>query len=187
MTLNIDQFKARLAQGGARPNLFRVMINFPQGISNETLLAETSFLCKGASLPPSTITEIEVPYRGRKIYIAGDREYEPWSTTFINDNNFRIRDAFEEWINIINDGVENIGLTDPSAYQVDMEVEQLNKAGDPVKRYIMRNAWPMSVSAIDLSNDSQGEIEEFEVEFRYDRWDPQSITQAAQGPQAAGI
>ena len=48
-------------------------------------------MCKMASLPGSTIAPIEVPFRGRKLQIAGDRTFDPWSITVINDTDFGVR------------------------------------------------------------------------------------------------
>ena len=174
---SIDAFKTALRGGGARANQFKVIINAPAlepaiGLD----LSRTSFLVRAASLPAMTLGEIAVPFRGRSIYIAGDRSFdETWSTTFLNDTDFMIRNAMERWSNGINDLEDGTGAKFPSNYQVDLEVEQRDRDDEILKRYIFRNAWPTSVSSIDLSADASDAIEEFEVTWRYQRFDVSGV------------
>lgn len=167
--LGVDDFKSKLVGGGARPNLFKATINFPAIAGGEVEL--TSFLIKGAQLPASTIGTINVPFRGRQVLIAGDRTFEPWTITVINDTDFKVRNAFERWMNAINQHRMNTGLTNPVDYQADMQVAQLNKAGDEVKVYNFRGTFPTAVSAIDLSYESTDAIEEFTVELQVQYWE----------------
>lgn len=168
MSLNIDDFKSKLVGGGARSNLFRATVTYPGFAAGDIEL--TSFMCKSAQLPASTIETIEVPFRGRQLKIAGDRTFEPWSITIINDTDFAVRNAFERWMNGVNGHEENTGLTNPTDYKADMIIEQLDKTGVAVKRYDFKGAFPSSVGAIDVSYDTENEIEEFEVEIQYDYW-----------------
>lgn len=167
--LNINDFKAKLIGGGARNNLFKVTVNFPAFAGGSSEL--TSFLVKAAQLPSSVVAPITIPFRGRQLQVAGDRTFEPWSITVINDVGMEIRNAFERWVNNINNNANNTGLTNPSSYTVDMQVAQLNKAGEETKKYIFRGCWPSNVSAIDLSNDSENTIEEFGVELQVLYWE----------------
>ena len=123
----IDDFKANLIGGGARHNQFRVTITPPPGIAIGIDVRRSSFLAKASNLPGQTLGEIPVPFRGRNIYIAGDREFETWSTTFINDTDFKVRIAMERWMNGINDLVENTGVSTPAEYSADLFVEQLDR------------------------------------------------------------
>ena len=151
---NIDDFKANLLGGGARANQFRVTINPPTGISIGLLSRRTSFMVKTSSLPAMTLGEIAIPFRGRQIFIAGDRTFaDTWSTTFINDTDFMIRNAMERWSNGINDLANNTGVIDPADYQTDLSVEQLDRDDQVLKSYIFRSAWPTSVGSIELSYD----------------------------------
>ena len=167
--LGVDDFKSRLTGGGARANMFKVTCNFPAYAQGNTEF--TSFMCKGAQLPGSIIAPIEVPFRGRKLIIAGDRTFEPWSITVINDGEFVVRDSFERWMNGINQHNENTGLSDPVDYQADLIVEQLRRDGTVSKTYDIRGAFPSNISAIDLSADSENTIEEFTVEFQLQYWE----------------
>ena len=167
--MSVDDFKAKLQGGGARPNLFRVICNFPTFAGGDVEL--TSFLCKAASLPASVIANIDVPYRGRMVKFAGDRTFEPWNLTIINDNNMSIRNAFETWMNAICEHQGNVGILNPSDYMVDMAVEQLDRQENVVKRYDIRSAFPANVSAIDLAYDTNDTIEEYTVEIQYNYWE----------------
>ena len=164
----IDDFKAKLIGGGARGNLFKATVTFPSYAGGDTEL--TQFMCKAASLPASIIGQVDVPYRGRQLKVAGDRTYEAWSLTIINDTGFEIRDAFERWQNGMATHKSNIGLTNPADYTTDMLVDQLDRNGSTIKQYTFRGAWPTNISAIDVSNDSADAIEEFSVELAYQYW-----------------
>ena len=165
---SINDFKANLIGGGARANQFRVTITPPPGIAIGLDVRRTSFMCKGTNLPAQELTPIEVPFRGRKIYIAGDREFaETWTTTFINDTDFMVRNALERWSNGINDLALNTGVIDPADYQTDLTVEQLDRDDTILKTYILRNCFPVSIDAIDLSNDAVDAIETFAVNWKY--------------------
>ena len=175
---SINDFKANLIGGGARANQFRVTITPPPGIAIGLDVRRTSFMCKGTNLPAQELTPIEVPFRGRKIYIAGDREFaETWTTTFINDTDFMVRNALERWSNGINDLALNTGVVDPADYQTDLTVEQLDRDETILKTYILRNAWPTtSGSAIDLSMDTESTVEEFTCSWRYQHFEPSGVS-----------
>ncbi|MAI17199.1 MAG: hypothetical protein CMH04_00890 [Marinovum sp.] len=172
--LGVDDFKSKLVGGGARANLFKATINFPGYAGGDVEL--TSFMCKGAGLPASVIAPITIPFRGRQLQIAGDRIFEPWTITVINDTNFAVRNAMERWMNGINEHTANTGLVNPVDYQADMIVEQLNKAGDSVKRYDLRGLFPTNISQIELSFDAENQIEEFQVEFQVQYWESGTTT-----------
>ena len=176
---NIDEFKANLLGGGARANQFSVTITEPSGITIGLDVSRTSFLVRSASLPGMTLGEIAVPFRGRTIYLAGDRTFEDtWTTTFLNDTDFSIRNAIERWSNAINDLVDGRGVSNPKDYQTDLTVKQLDRSGDPpegLKSYIFRNAWPTAISAIDLTSDTADAIEEFDVTWRYQHFEASGV------------
>ena len=167
--LSVDDFKAQLKGGGARPNLFRVTVNFPGYAGGNAEL--TSFMVRASQLPGSNVTQIDVPFRGRVLKVAGERIFDPWTVTVINDTDFAVRDAMERWSNGINSHAANTGLTNPSDYQADMFVEQLDKDGTVLKRYDFRGAFPTVVTPIDLAYDANGVIEEFSVEFAVQYWE----------------
>ena len=167
--LGVDDFKSKLIGGGARANMFRVTCNFPGFAQGDSEIA--SFLIKGAQLPSSVIAPITVPFRGRQLQIAGDRTFEPWSVTVINDVQMEVRNMFERWMNGINQHNANTGIANPTDYQADMIVEQLDKEGNVTKSYTFRGTFPTNISAIDLSYDSENTIEEFTVELQVQYWE----------------
>ena len=173
----ISDFKGALIGGGARPNLFEVeLTTLPAGISWNS--SDFSYMCKAATLPASNIANIDIPFRGRTFKVAGDRTIDTWTVTIINDESFNLRDAFEEWTDLIAKLENNMGATDPEAYMVNAKVYQLGRGSTPnaksnsgsansvLKEYEFYNIWPSTVAAIDLSYDSTDTIEEFTVDFQ---------------------
>jgi len=172
---SIDEFKSNLIGGGARANQYRVIITTPPAITTGLDINRASFLVKATSLPGQTIGEISVPFRGRNLYLAGDREFEAWTTTIINDTDFMIRNAMERWLNGINDLDANTGLTNVSDYTADITVEQLDRDDNILKAYTLKNCWPTGVTQIDLSYDTANEIETFDVTWRYTSFSPSAV------------
>lgn len=181
----LSDFKSKLVGGGARPNLFECEIKFPPGlgISEDE---DYRFLIKAASLPASNINVIDIPFRGRNLKIAGDRTFDPWTITVINDTNFKIRDAFEKWMNFMNRHDDNAGVITPVAYQTDMKVHQLGRGTvsgtngalptttdqiPVLKSYKFYGTFPTAVSAIELSYDNADAIEEFSVDLQVQWYD----------------
>jgi len=184
----IDRFKSRLSGGIARPNLFEVVLTFPEGVvdpSVNDLESKVRFLVKGAALPASTVTPINIPFRGRNLKIAGDRTFDVWTVTVINDTDFAIRGSFERWMNSIAKVSDNSGNTNRVDYQTDAIVHQLGRApvtgagsaqdsavDQPILRsYQFHGIWPTNISAIALSYDNTDAIEEFDVELQVQWWE----------------
>ena len=172
----IDDFKANLLGGGARANQYRVTITPPSGIAIGLDVRRASFLVTASNLPAQTLGEIAIPFRGRQIYIAGDRTFDDaWTTTFMNDTDFMVRNAMELWMNGINDLAEATGVTALADYQTDLQVEQLDRDDTILKSYIFRSAWPTSLSAIELTNEQADAIETFDVTWRYQHFEASSV------------
>ena len=163
----IDQFKAQLTGGGARANQFRVILNTPPGIATGLPLGTSSFFIKSASLPGQTIPEVTVNFRGRQLFLAGDRTFETWTTTVLNDTDFAIRNGMERWMNGINDLDTNTGISDVRLYTADMIVEQLDRDDRVLKKYTLTSCWPQAIAPIELSMDTVSEIETFDITWRY--------------------
>ena len=197
----LDSFKGRMVGGGARPNLFECELYFPEAAipsdtTRDELTDKSRFLVKAANLPASNVAAINVPFRGRNLKVAGDRTFDIWTITVINDVDFQIRTAFERWMNLFNKHEDNAGLTNPTAYQKDMFVRQLGRSGisgntpssntqvPVLKQYRFYGTFPTAVSAIDLSYDSSDTIEEFTVDLQvqwYDAIGADGITQLGTG------
>ena len=184
----INDFRSRLVGGGSRPNLFECELSFPDGLGI-TPDDDFRFMIKAAQIPASTISTIPVPFRGRTLKISGDRTFDPWTITVINDTNYKIRNAFELWMNFMNRHDDNAGVITPAAYQREMKVYQLgrgtvNEGGAsggnlpstgsnmPVlKTYKFYGCWPSDISPMELSYDNSDTIQEFSVTLQYQWWD----------------
>lgn len=165
---DISQFKAQMIQGGARANQFRVEITFPQVVSlGNAAGRKLEFLAKSAQLPASNVAEVEVMYRGRPVYFAGERTFAPWTIDVYNDNDFTVRNAFEQWVDSIQNAENTNGIQSPALYQVDMSVIQTDRNDREVKRYIFKDAFPIEVGQIQLDWETNNQIEIFPVTFRY--------------------
>jgi len=173
---NISDFKAKLAGGGARSNQFKVTMPFPGYASVGGEIEDLAFLCKATSIPSMEIANINVPFRGRAIKIAGDRTIPNWSVTVYNDTNFRLRNAFERWQNGINNMSDNEGLTNPVDYQVDAFLDHLDRNGNTIKSYTLRGVYPTAIASIPLDYDEKTVIEEFEVTLEYQFFDTNTTT-----------
>lgn len=177
---SIAEFKAQMIGGGARPNQFRVEIVFPQYVTLGVVAGQRAqFLCKAAQLPASTIETLPVLYRGRPVNFAGERTFQPWTVTIYNDTTFGIRNALEQWQSGIQNYNTTLGRTNPTDYQVDLNVHQLDRNGATIKSYKFVDAFPTGISAIGLDFETQNAIEQFDVEFTYNFFT--SATGAASG------
>ena len=173
---NITEFRSRMTGGGARSNLFEVEITFPEniGISESSVSDKVPFLVKAAEIPASNLGNIPVPYRGRVLPIAGDRTFDPWTVTVINDTDFLIRDAMEKWSNSINDIQTAQGTINPEVYQKSARVFQKSREGvgpsdteKDLRIYKFEGIYPNVVSSIPLDFGATDQIEEFQVTFNY--------------------
>jgi len=168
----ITGFKSKLAGGGARPNLFEVELAFPDALNIDNDVKEKSrFLVKAASLPASNIAPIDINFRGRILKVAGDRTFDTWTITVMNDVDFAIRNAFELWMNQINKLSDNTGTTNPAEYQPDAYVHQLDRDGSTLRTYKFHDVFPTNISAQDLSYETTDTIEEFTVELQVQWWE----------------
>ena len=173
---NINDFKARLAGGGARANQFKVTMPFPgyAAVGGET--SDLAFLCQATSLPGMTLTNVAVPFRGRVLNIAGDRTFNPWSVTVMNDTDFKLYRAMERWMNGINNMTDNEGIANPADYQVDGFVDHLDRNGSTLKSYTYRGLYPEVLANIPLNYATNDTIESFDVTFRYQYFETDTTT-----------
>ena len=164
---NITDFKAKLAGGGVRANQFKVTMPFPgyAQVGGET--EELAFLCSATTVPAFSVGEVPINFRGRPIYVAGDRSFDTWSITVLNDTNMKLRNAFERWQNGINNMSDNEGLTNPADYQTDAFVDQLDRNGNNIKSYTLRGCFPTSIGSIDLSYEPTTTVQTFGVTLRF--------------------
>ena len=171
MAFNVNEIRSQLTLGGARQPLFQVVFNNP---ANSVADIKVPFMVKAAQIPASTLGTIQVPYYGRKIKLAGDRVFDAWTVTVINDEDFLIRNAMEQWSNQIQTHQGNLrsfGGASPSLYKAQAQVTQFSKTGVPIRTYNFNGIYPETISNIDVSWESTDAIEEFSVTFQYDYWE----------------
>jgi len=194
---SLSQFKSALIGGGARPNLFEVELTFPTGINqlvqadggSEFDLENFKFMCKAAALPASNVASIDVPFRGRTLKVAGDRTFDTWTITVINDESFSHRRSFEAWMQNIAQYSDHTGLTDPGDYMATAVVRQLGRGSvnresgtgsggnaEVLAQYKFFDIFPTNIAAIDLSYDTSDTIEEFTVEFQIQFFAPEPVS-----------
>lgn len=171
MAFNIQDIRSQLTAGGARNALFQVTIQNPvNGLGD----LKIPFMVRAAQIPASTLGTVEVPYFGRKIKLVGDRTFEPWTVTVVNDEDFLIRNALENWSNAMNSLQGNLrttGSASPLNYKAQAQVTQYSKTGVPLRTYQFNGIFPTDIAAIDLDWNSTDQIEEFQVTFQYDWWE----------------
>lgn len=164
--MSILNFKSSLLGGGARANQFRVTLNFPSFVNGAAAAGnKAQFLVEAASLPGQSIGVATVMYRGRPVKLAGERNFDNWQITVINDNDFDLHNAFESWMETINSKEQNTGQVNPLQYTVNMNVEQLNRNGATMKKYTINDAWPVAISPIQLAFGQNDDVERFTVDF----------------------
>jgi len=166
--MDISQFKGLLGAGGARPNQFRVLLTFPQLVGAN--IGEASLLVTGAALPASNVNPTLLQYRGREVKLAGERIFDPWTITVVNDTEFKLRRPFERWMNLMNNLVTNRGETRPSSYQTEITVTHLDRNDVPLQTYVLADAFPINMSEIALQYGQNDVVEEFTVTFQYQHY-----------------
>ena len=178
MAFSVTEFKSNLRQGGARPSLFNVEFQYPSTLTTiPSPINQAAFLVKATTIPASTIGSYDVFYHGKTIHVAGDRSFDTWDTTIINDEDFGIRKTLENWMNSIsnhklntrNKNIFNTAEGDSAKYKSTLKVRQFSKSGEELRVYEFIGAWPSALSTINLDWSSQ-EIEEFTCTWMYDSW-----------------
>ena len=169
---SIQDFKSVLQGGGVRPTMFQVELTFPSSVTADTNLAtqEGQFLIKAAQLPPSTVGNISVPFRGRQLKVSGDRAFADWNVTVLNDTSFLLRKAFEKWSELVQNHNYALGSARLDEYFANAIVRQLDRDGSQLRAYRFEGIWPTKVDAIDLNFDQADTVEEFNVTFAVQYW-----------------
>lgn len=182
MPFNLEGFRSALQLDGARPNLFEVAMNFPTlalgGDTNSrdglSVAEQLRFFCRAAQIPGSTVNPIPVNYFGRELKFAGNRTFPEWTVTIINDEDFKVRNAFELWTNGLNShrgNLRNPAFVSSTGYKVQSTVTQFGKAGDTLKSYTFIGMFPIDISPIEVDHSANDTIEEYAVTFAYDWWE----------------
>ena len=184
---DINTFKNKLKGGGARANQFKVVMNFPTWASIDGATNDFAFFCTATTTPASTVAEVPVAFRGRTLYVAGDRSFATWDTTIINDTDFKIYRAVEKWLNGMNDLKFNTSShLDPDSYQMDATIKHLDRNNAVLKEWTFRGCMPTALPGIALDYSDNDKIETFDVTWRY-QWFEMTGAGESYGTGAAGL
>lgn len=165
--MNIASFKNALLNGGSRPNQFACLMTWPAAVGVPPNAGDQNLLFTSATLPQSQVNPTIVSYRGREVKFAGERTFDPWTVSVLNDTDMTLRSYFEKWSDLMNDYVNNGGSTAPSTYQVDLQVQQLDRNDEITRTYTLRGAFPINVGEVALSYNANDLVSEFSVTFAY--------------------
>jgi hypothetical protein len=175
MSFRVQEFRAQMNFDGARPNLFKCELTFPTLTQGQAAQNKFTFMARAAQLPGSTVNQIPQFYFGRELKFAGNRSFPEWTVTIINDEDFKIRDAFERWMSGMNSHVGNLRnpafIKGDGGYQQDGFVTQFGKDGTQLKKYKFVGLFPIDVSPIELDWGANDTIEEYAVTFAYQWWE----------------
>ena len=185
---SISQFKGALARGGVRPTMFQVEMTFPDGTTSDEadVIDKATFLAKGAQIPASNIGVIPVPFRGRQLKVSGDRTFDSWTVTVLNDANFTVRKALEKWSEKVQNMNYALGETFLENYFQDLTVHQLDRDAKALRSYKVFSAWPSAISPIELDFGTQDTVEEYQVTFEYQFWHSSNKTDVGDGSRTTG-
>ena len=168
---SIQDFKSKLAYGGVRPTMFEVTISFPTGLTADNDAAESAqYLVKAAQLPASTVGVIDVPFRGRKLKVSGDRSYADWSTTITNDHSFGLRVNLEKWSELVQNHNFVLGANKLEDYFGSAIVRQLDRDAKQIRAYQFEGIWPSTVGEIGLDFDSTDQVEFYDCTWAVQYW-----------------
>jgi hypothetical protein len=174
-TFNVERFKSALTNGGARPNQFAVQLSYPTYVAGQSIaVARSPFLVNIAELPGQTVNPAIVQYRGREVKFVGDRIFQPYTITVLNDAEMSIRTAIEQWMNGMEDLAAKFGRLQPAEYQRDIDVYQLDRNGNILKSYKLVNGFPVDLSPVALDFGANDQISQFTVTFQYQHFEVSS-------------
>lgn len=180
MAFDINDFRSRLKFGGARTSLFRVLLTNPANGQGDI---DFPFMCQAASLPGRTLGSLTSSYFGRATKYPGNTEFDDWQVTIKNDEDFKIRNALEEWANKINAFEGNINrfpTSAPENYKSGAQVDQYSQIGDVLRTYKFVGIWPKIIAPIEVSWDDEA-LQTFSVTFSVDYYFPEGQTGDAGG------
>lgn len=171
--VDVNSFISNFTGGGLRPSRYKVVLSFPSAVGGAQAALKVGFTCKAASVPASRVGMAIAPYMGRKIKLAGDREFDDWNITVMLDTDMVTRDAFEVWSDLINGHASNVaipGWGNPSTYMANAEVHLIDAEGKTLRKYTLEGTWPTSVGEISLGWDQSDTIAEMPVTLAVQYW-----------------
>ena len=190
MAFKVTDFKSNLKGGGARPSLFYADLDAAFTKLGIPFPNKSQFLIKGTTIPASTLGTYEVFFHGKSVKVAGDRTFDTWDTTIINDEDFGIRHAIENWMELISNHKLNTRDTSITSklegenadYKQTLSVTQFGKSGKGLRKYDFLGAFPTALSTINLDWGT-ADIEEYTCTWTYDRWRASSFDSTGTAPK----
>lgn len=170
MGFNINELRSGLVYGGARPNRFQVQFRNP---ANGVADIKVPLMVEATSIPDMSIGSIGVPYQGRIFKVAGDRAFSDWQVTILNDEDYAIRNALEEWQNKINSlqgNVRNFNTASPAEYKSTAYVTHYGIKGNIIRVYKIDGIYPTSLSGMNLDWAENDSLQKYTVNFNVDWW-----------------
>lgn len=169
-------------KGGTRLNRFTVEGNVGPGTSTTNRL--TPFHVRSASIPEATIGPVSVNYRGRTVTYSGDRVYQPWQITVLDDhaggqsdpqNLFKM---FHDWHDQINSHTGNIttfetGIDLSSLWSDVWTVKQYRLNCDSAlygRAFKLFNVWPIGIGPLVLDMSQDNVLASFAVTLVYSHY-----------------
>lgn len=163
MALNVQDFASNF-KGGFRPTQFRVLMSFPTWVATGAVaVLQTPFMVQSSSLPGSTMGVTRIPFRGREFKFSGDRTFDPWTMTVLADTDFVLRNAFEAWMNGMNDAETSQGRLQASDYWSKAYIHALDRKDNILYAYELRNIFPSNVAELPLDMSSVDTVGQYSV------------------------
>jgi hypothetical protein len=169
MSNSIIDFKNNF-NGGTRANRFIVYPSWPSGIG--VPITDAQFKIVSASLPMATVNSISIPYRGRLINFAGDRQYSPWVVGIYDDGNSQnIWTALQRWKEALDGHWTHRVANNDFAYrtlQTTWRIDQLDvNANQVLRRIFLYKCWPSVIGEIGL-NMGENDFVSFSATLTFD-------------------
>lgn len=166
MSSNIDRLKSQINKGSglAIGSRFRVLLD------NQDPL---NILCEAVTWPGRQImtTSNGIDMLDRKI--AHGFSYENMEMSFYLTNDWAAWKYFQAWHNLIINRVEYLSahtVNFKSEYQKDFIIDHLDRANNVRASVLIKNAFPVTMKAIDLSNE-ESEAIRISVTMAYDNFE----------------
>lgn len=201
---SIDNLKATIAKKGglAMQNRFQIFFTPPTANSVKALLnkdirsligdlaknaisggapknlipdpRDISILCEAVSFPGRQISTLDYTADRQAIKIPYSIINEDVSMTFVLTNDYYIKKLFDTWSTGIFD-VENYRAGYKKDFVTDIVIQQLDHNNIPIYSVRLEGAFPTTVSAINLDNNSENTIQKMTVTMSYENYVPEDI------------
>jgi len=161
--------------GLARTNRFRIII--PTTLFGLTSVdnGDLNLLCESCSLPGRQILSTDFSVWRNENKIPTGYSDEDVTCVFNLTNDYFVKDLFDKWlVKIINPDSYLIEYTPD--FSCTITLQQLDEEDKPIYEVVLKNAWPVGVNSVELSNESENSIQKLTVVFTYNTWTSSRIS-----------